>query len=316
MTQSKQLYQELLENGKVLPGIMDPVFKRIMTHHKDYLGFILERFMPLTKDEIEKEGEFQNVELPTFHISMKTGRMDLLLRVQNYYINLEANGKIDQSLRIRNEAHFSWLIYNEYSKVDKKTLDEILYQVAFNRGHRLTEKLIVELKYFDKKLNVGDDHLVKVEINLENVKKKYYNKEKLDTYEKALLLLVIDSEEKILEIGKGDQMLEEVGNDIISYSRAKEIVDAYEAQMIQERYIRNSAEEEGFNRGMERGMKEGLEKGFEQGIEKGIQKGIEQEREKLIAVAKSMLDEGMKPTKISKITGLSIKQINELKNKK
>lgn len=51
MVQNKKLYQELLENGKVLPGIMDPVFKRIMTHHKDYLGFILERFIPVTKNK-------------------------------------------------------------------------------------------------------------------------------------------------------------------------------------------------------------------------------------------------------------------------
>ena len=258
--------------------------------------------------QIEKEGEFQNVELPTFHMSMKTGRMDLLLKVKNYYINLEANGKIDKSLIIRNEAHFSWLTYNEYSREDKKTLDEILCQVAFNKGHRLTEELIVKLKYWDYELNVGDDHLVKVEINLENVKKKYYNKEKLDQYEKALLLLVIDNEEEILEIGKGDEMLEEVGKDIISYSRAKEIVDAYEAQMIQERYIRNSAEEEGFNRGMERGMKEGLEKGLKQGIEQGI----EQDR---IELAKSMLMEGIKPSKVSKITGLSMKELNQFEIK-
>ena len=300
-----KLYQQLLENGKVLPGLTDPVFKKIMTSHKDYLGFILERFMPLTKEEVEKNGEFQNIELPAPHMSMKTGRMDLLLKVQNYYINLEANSKIDQALRIRNESHFAWLIYNEYTRENKKTLDEILYQVAFNKEHRLTEELIVKLKYFDQELNVGDDHLVKVEINLENVKKKYYNKEKLDLYEKALLLLLIDSEEEILEIGKGDKMLEDVGKDIINYSRAKEIVEAYEAQMIQENYIRNSAEEEGFNRGMERGMKKGLEQGIEQGIERGS-------REKAIELAKSMLIEGIEPSKISKITGLSIEEINIL----
>ncbi len=294
MVQNKRLYQELLENKKVLPGIMDPVFKRIMTHHKDYLGFILERFMPITKEEIEKEGQFQNVELPSHHMSLKTGRMDLLLKIKNYSINLEANSKIDQALLIRDTSHFSWLVYNEYSREDKKTLDEILFQVAFNKKRRLSQELIVRLRPYDPELNVGDDHLIKIEINLENVKKKYYNKEKLDQYEKALLLLVIDSEEEILEIGKGDKMLEDVGKDIISYSRAKEIVDAYEAQMIEDNFKRNRAEEEGF----EKGMKEGLEQGS---------------RESKIEIAKSMLNEGMETSQISRITTLSIKEINQLK---
>ena len=42
----KMLYKELLENKKVLPGISDIVFKRIMTNHKEYLGLILENIMP------------------------------------------------------------------------------------------------------------------------------------------------------------------------------------------------------------------------------------------------------------------------------
>ena len=309
MLQNKKLYQELLDNGKVLPGLTDPVFKKIMMSHKNYLGFILEKFMPLTKEEIEKNGEFQNVELPAPHMSIKTGRMDLLLKVQNYYINLEANSKIDQALRIRNEAHFSWLIYNEYSRVDKKTLDEILYQVAFNKERRLAEELIVKLIYFDPKLNVGDDHLVKVEINLENVKKKYYNKEKLDLYERALLLLLIDSEEEILEIGKDDQMLEDVGKDIISYSRAKEIVDAYEAQMIQENYIRNSAEEEGFNKGHAEGLKVGHAEGRAEGRAEGIEEGIE--RGKLDTI-KSLLKSGMEKDKIMEALDLTEEEIDKL----
>ena len=41
-TEQLVLYEELLKSGNVLPGLTDPVFKRIMTNHKDYLGLILE----------------------------------------------------------------------------------------------------------------------------------------------------------------------------------------------------------------------------------------------------------------------------------
>ena len=34
------LYQELVKNKKVLIGLTDPVFKRVMTSHKEYLGLI------------------------------------------------------------------------------------------------------------------------------------------------------------------------------------------------------------------------------------------------------------------------------------
>ena len=142
------LYEELLKNGKVLPGLSDVVFKMIMTKHKEYWGIILGNILPLTKEEIIERGEFLNVEIPPSHLSLKNGRMDLLLRVDKYYINLEANTTIKDALLIRNEAHFAGLIFNEYARRDKKTLEEILYQVSINKTKRLSNELIVKLKYW------------------------------------------------------------------------------------------------------------------------------------------------------------------------
>lgn len=91
------MYEELLKNGKILPGISDVVFKKIMISHKDYLGLILENIIPLSKEEIIEKGEFLNIEIPPSHLSIKNSRMDLLLRVGKYYINLEANTSIRDS---------------------------------------------------------------------------------------------------------------------------------------------------------------------------------------------------------------------------
>lgn len=290
------LYEELLKNNKVLPGITDCVFKKIMMNHKDYLGLILENILPLTQEEIEK-CEFLNIEIPPSHLSLKNSRMDLLLRIGKYYINLEANSSITESLIIRNEAHFAGLIYNEYARRDKKTLEEILYQVAFNKKKRLSSELKVNLQYWDSKLNVGDDRIIKVELNLEFVNKKYYNKENLNRFEKALLVLLIEDEKKLRDLVKGDSTLENVGNDIINYSRAKAIVTAYENEMIEETYKNNKAREEG------------LEQGIEQGLEQGIEQGMEQAK---IEIAKSMLEKKMDINTISEITGLQIEKITEL----
>jgi len=171
------LYEELVKNGKVLPGISDVVFKKIMINHKNYLGLILENIIPVSKEEIVNNGEFLNIEIPPSHLSLRNGRMDLLLRVSKYYINLEANTSIKDALLIRNEAHFSGPVFNKYSKKAKKTLEGISYQVSFNKKKRLSNELIVKLQYLDKKLNVGDERILKVELNLEFVNPKYYNKE-------------------------------------------------------------------------------------------------------------------------------------------
>ena len=72
------LYQELVENGKVLPGITDVVFKRIMITHKEYLALILENIIPISKEDIMEKGEFLNIEIPPSNLSLKD-KKDLLL---------------------------------------------------------------------------------------------------------------------------------------------------------------------------------------------------------------------------------------------
>ncbi len=154
------------------------------------------------------------------------------------------------------------------------------------------DELIVKMQFWDKELNVGEEKIYKVEINLAYVNQKYYNKEKMSRYEKALLMLLIEDEEELRKIMEGDYMLEEVGKDIINYSRAKEIVTAYVNEMIEENYRNNLAREEGYD--------------------KGHKDGIEQNK---IEVAKSMLKKKIELEIISECTGLSIEEIIKINEK-
>ena len=70
------------------------------------------------------------------------------------------------------------------------------------------------------------------------------------------------------------------------------------------------ATEEGYNKGHEKGYSKGHEKGYNEGHKQGIEQGIKQNN---IDVAKKMLEEKLPLETISKITGLSIKEITELK---
>ena len=67
--------------------------------------------------------------------------------------------------------------------------------------------------------------------------------------------------------------------------------------------------EEGFKQGMEKG----IEKGRQEGIEKGRQEGMEQgEKNKSILIAKEMKKENMSKELISRLTGLSVEEIEKL----
>lgn len=311
----KSLFEQLQKEGRVIPAISDTLFKKVMTEHKDYLGIILENVMPLTK-EMVMEGEFENIEIPSSNELRKSNRLDLIFKTGDYKINLEANKRITVELLLRNEAHFAGLIYKEYSDKEKINYNSRISQVNFNGENRLANELVINLMYRDPKLKVEEKRLSKVELNLGIALKKYYNKSKLSRFEKALALLLLEEKEKIEQLVKGDNILEKVAKDIMSYSEAKEIVDLYEADIIDQNikeysmeYEKNLAREEGLKEGLE----QGIEKGIEQGIEKGIEQGLEQgTRQSKIEIATELLKNNVSKDVIMKSTGLTESEIEEL----
>jgi predicted transposase/invertase (TIGR01784 family) len=68
--------------------------------------------------------------------------------------------------------------------------------------------------------------------------------------------------------------------------------------------IRESREE-GIQRGLQRGIKQGIQQGRQEGIQQGLQQGIQQ-------IALNALKSGYSPEDISTLTGMSLKQVNEL----
>ena len=78
--------------------------------------------------------------------------------------------------------------------------------------------------------------------------------------------------------------------------------------------IRNTelaeAREEAEERGLEKGIKKGIKQGIKQGIEKGI---IQGSKAATIDLTKNAINIGLDAKTISKLTGLSIKEIESLK---
>jgi predicted transposase/invertase (TIGR01784 family) len=74
-------------------------------------------------------------------------------------------------------------------------------------------------------------------------------------------------------------------------------------------YARKVAIAEGLAEGKAQGMEQGMAQGMEQGMEQGMAQGMAQEK---LQIAKNMLAMGLDTETISKATGLSVDEIDNL----
>ena len=131
-------------------------------------------------------------------------------------------------------------------------------------------------------------NLVIYEINVAKFKDLCYNDKKPSMI--AMLDMNLD---ELLNI-KGDKLMEKLKNEAINLNNDEDFV----------KFLDDETEDRLFvNTFIDIGKKEGIEQGIEQGAE---QKNIE--------IVKKMLQENINIELISKITNLSIQEINELKN--
>ena len=72
--------------------------------------------------------------------------------------------------------------------------------------------------------------------------------------------------------------------------------------------------EKGLAEGMEKGLAEGMEKGLAEGMEKGLAEGMEKGMsQRSLEIARTMLAKGMDAAMVMEITGLSERQLKQLK---
>ena len=87
----------------------------------------------------------------------------------------------------------------------------------------------------------------------------------------------------------------------------------YEASKMAYRDIKNSidtAKREGKEEGLAEGMEKGLAEGMEKGLAEGMEKGMSQ---RSLEIVRTMLAKGMDAAMVMEITGLSERQLKQLK---
>ena len=137
--------------------------------------------------------------------------------------------------------------------------------------------------------NVEDYGLEKYKIDLEYIENKYYNNDELTRREKIFLMFKESNREILKEISKGDKIMDKIYKKLDKLSEDEALSLLYDEKEREEE--KKQAE---------------IEYAEEHGLNKGISQGIKQ-------TAKNLLSMNMSFEDISKATGLSIEEINNLK---
>ncbi len=240
-------------------------------------------------------------------LKQKSVRGDIIVEFDDTLINIEAYTKFD--LNSINKS----LYYITRIQANKLEIGEDYYQLGKT----------IQINFVDNSiLNLGDklvynfhfacDELPEVKLSEEAVCVKIvqidkareiaYTKNKL---EKWLKFIAEESYEEREKIAEGDDLLMEL-NDWI-----KKYVNDEETQEKLNKWDLQIAKNKGYEKGKEEGQAEGLQQGIEQGKAEGIAEGTKKTQFKII---QNMLNNNMDLKDISNITGISIEEIEEIKN--
>ena len=132
-----------------------------------------------------------------------------------------------------------------------------------------------------------------------NIDKRDYNK--LELYEKLLLIFNENDEGLLNDLSEGDEIMEKYVKDSKEASEKDEVIGMYNEEIHKEK-LRLAEIDEFRELGHEEGLKEGLKKGLKEGTQKTKEE-----------TAKKMLQDNLDLNIISKYTDLSIKEVEKLR---
>ena len=107
------------------------------------------------------------------------------------------------------------------------------------------------------------------------------------------------------EIKKAKEQLDKISQD----KKERRLAELREKAIMDEMAIRDSGYNEGRKEGIEIGLQQGIHRGIELGKEEGLKKGKEAEKK---SIAQNMLEMKIDKETISKVTGLTISEIDNM----
>lgn len=186
----ENVVERLRRENKVVPFLFDPIFKSVLKDEKmrGLLSFFISEVTGLDKNYVMKNIDFKDTELKRNRHLEKGKIADLIVYIENNIINIEANQALNSGLINKNNSYH----YKIASEIIKNKLNPLVIQINVDRKNNF-DKLVTEFKLRDETGKyVLDDKFINYHINIDNILKKGYNKDKLTRFEKMLLLMITE----------------------------------------------------------------------------------------------------------------------------
>ena len=262
----------------------DAIFKAIFCkeENKDMLKRLIE-------EAIDRKVEIISIDVPELikkNIYVKNKTLDVLVSAEDRLINIEINSSMNNTLRKRNASY----IFSKYSEIISVGESYINMPEVIQINLTSSEYIPMVSKYtlYDKNNKTNYiDNLTIFEYNISKIKEVCYNKPS-----KYSLMSMLDCDLEELENIKGDEMMDKIIKETKYLNEDTDFVK-FMSEEDEDKFFINSWRTEG--------------------REEGIALGIAQKNKEIV---KSMLDKNYDIDEISDITGLTIEEINEIKNVK
>ena len=284
-------------DGYKIPIVSDSMFKTMINNESrmEYICYLISALFDEDYNEVLNNTTFIKTELDKVKKEESKKTVDLLCKIKGKIINVEVNNNTSKSLLERNLAYMFSLYHGDMKEGSKYRFNSII-QININNfrfsGKKdvLEECYITNIRKLPKNINDFDIYSNKIRIiniYLPNINKKEYNK--LELYEKLLLIFNENDEELLNDLSEGDEIMEKYVKESKEASEKDEVIGMYNEEIHKEKL--RLAEIDEFR-----------ELGHEEGV-----------REKAIETAKKMLQDNLDLKIISKYTDLSIKEVEKLK---
>ena len=294
-----------LDESKKISALSDVMFKTLYYNDErlDYSAKLLSYFVDVPFEKLKKNLKLNKELLNKRNYYEKSQQVDYVAKFDNTYLNIEINSCSDEWVFRRNMIYAFRLMHRD-NKI-KTENEEIMRPQSIvlninNFAYEGIDEVIRKVMFRDEKGVVYSDSPIIIQIYLPNIRKKVYNivnkelvldeekLDKLEDFEKLLLLSVEQDIKDCEKIRKDDEFMARFLKDMVKASRDEEILSSYDKE----------AEQRAAS--------------FSDGYDDGHDDGVAQNRRE---VAEAMLQENLDISLISKISKLTEKEIEEIKKK-
>ena len=271
----------------------DRAFKEVFLNpnNSDLLKALLEFILKIKIDKLE----IKKTELLSGNVNIKDKRVDAIVHTGNKKIEIEINSQNKDYLHTRSTAYICNIYQSNASVGDTYNEDTDIVQVNLTWGLGRNNEEMKIYKIMNEKGELYVKNFIIYEINMDYYDKIWYSKNE-EEIKKNQYMIMLDLDKKELENMPKDDIVDKYITNVTIVNDNPEF-QKYMSEEEDKKKIQNSL----------------LSEARENGINDGISKGVSQEK---VSIAKNMLNKNMSIEDISDITGLSIEEINKLKNEK